>query len=118
MTTELTMDIAKFLGLILSLVGLFWGMSRRQTTLFEKHLDTRFDVLTERLAQIETRENKNVAQVAKVERDLMALRAELPDKYVRREDHIRGQTLIESKLDGLAMKLENLQLREAKRDRS
>ena len=76
-----------------------------------------FWALQKRLEQIEQKEGDNDGkQVAQVERDLMALRAELPEKYVRREDYIRGQSLIESKLDGLALKLENLQIREAKRD--
>ncbi|MDF5991266.1 hypothetical protein P4119_17475 [Pseudomonas aeruginosa] len=41
----------------------------------------------------------------------MSLKAELPIQYVRREDYIRGQSVIEAKLDGLAVKLENAQLR-------
>lgn len=114
--SEISIDIAKFLGLVLTLVSLFWGMSRRQTALFEQHLNTQFLALQKRLEQIEQKEGDNGKQVAQVERDLMALRAELPEKYVRREDYIRGQSLIESKLDGLALKLENLQIREAKRD--
>lgn len=32
-------------------------------------------------------------------------------QYVRREDYIRGQSVVEAKLDGLAVKIENLQLR-------
>ena len=32
----------------------------------------------------------------------------------RREDYIRGQSVIESKLDGLALKIENVQLRAVK----
>ncbi|MDF6001947.1 hypothetical protein P4050_30630 [Pseudomonas aeruginosa] len=35
----------------------------------------------------------------------MSLKAELPIQYVRREDYIRGQSVIEAKLDGLAVKL-------------
>ena len=46
-----------------------------------------------------------------LERDLMELRAELPERYLRREDYIRGQSIIEAKLDGLAMKIENAQMR-------
>lgn len=114
--SEISIDIAKFLGLVLTLVSLFWGMSRRQQTMFEKHLDEKFAILQLRLEQIEKKEGDNGKEVAKVERKLMELRAELPEKYVRREDYIRGQSLIESKLDGLALKLENLQIREAKRD--
>jgi hypothetical protein len=41
-----------------------------------------------------------------VEEDLQALRASLPVLYVRREDHIRNQSVIEAKLDALANTLE------------
>ena len=40
------------------------------------------------------------------EKDLLRLRAELPVEYVRREDWIRNQTVIEAKLDALAAKLD------------
>lgn len=40
------------------------------------------------------------------EKDLLRLRAELPIEYVRREDWIRNQTVIEAKLDALAAKLD------------
>jgi hypothetical protein len=49
-----------------------------------------------------------------VERDLMALRAELPERYVRREDYIRGQTVIEAKLDVIGGRVEMLQIQGAK----
>jgi hypothetical protein len=48
------------------------------------------------------------AKDCEVEKDLLRLRAELPVDYVRREDWIRNQTVIEAKLDGLATKLEGL----------
>jgi len=40
------------------------------------------------------------------ERSILKLRAELPLEYVRREDWIRNQTVIEAKLDALAAKLD------------
>lgn len=49
-------------------------------------------------------------QLAK-ERELMDLRVELAHNYVRREDFVRNQTVIEAKIDGLASKLEVYQLR-------
>ncbi len=36
----------------------------------------------------------------------MRFKADLPLNYVRREDYIRGQTVIEAKLDALDNKLE------------
>lgn len=49
----------------------------------------------------------------RIERDLLAMKADLPLHYVRREDYIRGQSLIEAKLDALGNKLDVMQLRAA-----
>lgn len=70
----------------------------------QRHIDRRFNVLEES-ARVEA------GQWQRLERDLMQLRADLPVNYVRREDYIRGQSVIEAKLDGLAAKLEAAQLR-------
>ncbi|NDV20934.1 hypothetical protein GO013_16100 [Pseudodesulfovibrio sp. JC047] len=48
-----------------------------------------------------------VAKANENEKSILGLRAELPIEYVRREDWIRNQTIIEAKLDGLADKLDN-----------
>ena len=47
-------------------------------------------------------------KASEAEKDLLRLLAALPLEYVRREDWIRNQTVIEAKLDGLASKLESL----------
>lgn len=49
----------------------------------------------------------------RLERDFLRFQAELPVIYVRREDYVRNQTVIEAKLDSLALKLENMQLKGA-----
>ncbi len=66
---------------------------------------------------VATTRDRNTAQVVKCARDaakkaddnersILQLRAELPLEYVRREDWIRNQTVIEAKLDALAAKLD------------
>lgn len=45
-----------------------------------------------------------------LERDFLKFRGDLPLEYVRREDFIRNQSVIEAKLDALALHLQNLQL--------
>ena len=72
----------------------------------QTHWDAKFSSL-ENMARDEA------GQWARVERELMSLKAELPLQYVRREDYIRGQSVIEAKLDGLALKIENIILRGA-----
>lgn len=117
MMSELSIEVGKFLGLVMTLIGLFYGMSRGQRSGFERHIDEKFKTLDDELIRVEKNGANAAAEVARVERDLLELRADLPNRYVRREDYIRGQSLIESKLDALAVKLENLQLRDAKRGR-
>ena len=46
-----------------------------------------------------TRLVEDSRQWERVEMSLMELRIELPERYVRREDYIRGQTVIEAKID-------------------
>ncbi|MCC4259201.1 MAG: hypothetical protein ACRBBM_00520 [Pseudomonadaceae bacterium] len=77
----------------------------------QRHIDERFSMMTSAMASLEQANKEEAQQWKKLERDVMALRAELPLEYVRREDYIRGQSVIEAKLDGLAVKLENAQLR-------
>lgn len=70
-------------------------------------LNTRLDVLDSAV-------KVDAGQWLRVERELLNLKAELPVHYVRREDYIRGQSVIEAKLDGLGTKLENAHLRALK----
>jgi hypothetical protein len=48
-----------------------------------------------------------------VETQLLELRVELPERYVRREDYIRGQAVVEAKLDALAGKVDVLRIQGA-----
>ncbi|ODC03226.1 hypothetical protein BFW38_06390 [Terasakiispira papahanaumokuakeensis] len=78
----------------------------------QRHLDQRFEGFDGQLAALDQGRKDEAAQLKQVERDLMELKIDLPNSYVRREDYIRGQSIIENKLDSLALKLENAQLRE------
>lgn len=77
----------------------------------QKHIDKRFEAL-------EKAYRRETDNWQRVERDLNQLRQELPINYVRRDDYIRGQSVLESKLDALASKLENRQLRELLGDKA
>jgi hypothetical protein len=50
--------------------------------------------------------------IRQLEREFLIHKAELPNKFVAREDYIRGQTVIEAKLDAVAQKLENVQIKQ------
>lgn len=68
------------------------------------HIDAKFSVLEKSLT-------KNGEEAMRIERELMALKADLPNRYVRREDYIRNQSVIEAKIDGLALRFENTLLK-------
>jgi hypothetical protein len=61
-------------------------------------------------------ERKNAVALQTLERDFLNWKAELPINYVRREDYVRGQSIIEAKLDALYNKLEVVQLKGVKND--
>lgn len=47
---------------------------------------------------------------SQLERDFLKHLADLPVHYVRREDYVRGQTVIEAKLDAIAAELKMVQI--------
>ena len=73
---------------------------------FERRINERFSALQE----ARDAETKGISSL---ERQFMEFKADLPLKYVRHEDYVRGQSIVEAKLDGLATKIDNVQLRAA-----
>lgn len=94
-------------GLVVTWSGFLVGVIRLLLTRVSRDMDRRFNSL-------EAAHKDEADEWQRIDRDLMNLRAELPLHYVRREDYIRGQSVIEAKLDALASKIELLQIREAK----
>lgn len=88
MTPSFWQLVAVLVTIATALTGAFAYLLRQLLAQFEKRLEVKFASLEE--------ESENWHRV---EHDLMQLRLELPDRYVRREDYIRNQTIIESKLD-------------------
>lgn len=84
-----------------SCVGVFGKVLLDQ---FEKRLEQRFKTYDEST-------KKNTGALEKLERDFLEFKAELPINYVRREDFVRGQSVIEAKLDALYNKLEVVQMK-------
>lgn len=81
-------------GLLVAAVK--WLLDRNQA-----HIDRRFQAL-------EDAHKTEAAQWHRVERDLLKLRGDLPNEYVRREDWIRFGGTVEAKLDGLANKIDSV----------
>ena len=120
----LQIEFWQLLGLLLSGLGAFWGVIKHGLSQSYEHIDDRFALqdaarethhkaLAGRLDGMEAVNREEAAQWQRIERDLLKMQAEMPLHYVRREDYIRGQSVIEAKLDALGSKLEAAQLRAA-----
>lgn len=91
----------------IALIGGFAGLIKILFMQFEKNLARRFDSL-----------ENDAKEWVRLEREFLTFKADLPLHYVRREDYVRGQTVIEAKLDAVAKKIENIQLKGAARHES
>lgn len=85
-------------GLLLAFLGALTGIGRWLLAQFQKRIDDRFASLAE-----------DARSWRQTERNLMELRAHVSEHYVRREDYVRNQSVVEAKLDALAAKLELMQ---------
>ena len=119
---NIQVELWQLITLLLAFFAAMGAIGKVLLDQVQRHLDERFAVqesarqnsheqLAARLAAIESAGRDDGAQWQRIERDLLGLKADLPLHYVRRDDYIRGQSVIEAKIDGLAMKFENMQLR-------
>ncbi|PTQ68145.1 hypothetical protein [Pseudomonas sp. GV071] len=115
----------------ISLLGIFttlvFGLVKLLLWQFEKRLDERFSaqetarkeasqVWEGNFEKVLSRQDKDAEALRRLENEFLRFKGELPLEYVRREDWVRGQSVIEAKLDGLALKFENLLLKRTRQD--
>jgi hypothetical protein len=105
------MELWQLILLLLAFFGFSTGAGKLLLAAVQKHLETNHIQLAERLERMETTNQQEASNWQRVERDFLRFQADMPLHYVRREDYIRGQSVIEAKLDGLGSKLEAAQLR-------
>ena len=121
-------DLWAFLGgvfsAVLTIAGMLIAIIKWQSAKDAKGLDLRFAEQEKareasgrhwdsRFSALENTAREESGQWQRLEREMLNLKAELPVNYVRREDYIRGQSVIEAKLDALAGKIELYQLKQA-----
>lgn len=90
--------IVWMVGVCLAVLGALAGLGRWLLAQFQQRIDDRFNLLAEDARAWRQQEIK-----------LMELRSHISESYVRREDWIRNQSVLEAKLDALAAKLELMQ---------
>ena len=94
----------------IGLLGAFFGVLKLGVAAIERRLDQRFELMDSRFEELA----KDSDRLRQVEIGLERLRGEMPIHYVRREDYVRNQAVLEAKLDALSLKIENVQLKGAR----
>jgi len=116
----ITLELWHLITLLLAFFGCVAGFGKILLAEFEKRQAARFE--TQDAARQTAQEHwdqrfstieKGAAEWARVERDFLTFRAELPMTYVFRSDYVRNQTIIEAKLDSIALRQENILLQGA-----
>ena len=98
-------------ALIAAFAAVVWVFGTALVNQFKAQLDGRFAAIQTEVSR-RAQEEVDVAQQLRVfEKDFLTFQRDLPLQYVRREDYIRGQTVIEAKLDALYSKLELVQMK-------
>lgn len=90
---------------VVGTVKILWGR-------IELNLNTNFKTVQNQLEEVSKQAVKSQQDVRELERKFYQFQIDLPHSYVAREDYIRGQTVIEAKLDALASKLETVQIKQ------
>ncbi len=121
----LQVDFIWFVGMLVTFFGACAAAGKILLGQTQRHLDERFEAqekargenhsqTQKRLDGIEVANREDATQWQRIERDFLRFQAELPLQYVRREDYVRGQAVVEAKLDAVYNKLEVIQIRGAK----
>ncbi len=97
-----------------------WFLANYHKGLGEKFKNISDQIATNNAESARRNEATNAAigemeeELRRIDREALNLRIELSEKFVRREDAIREQVVINAKLDALAAKLDNIALRGGK----
>lgn len=98
----LKIDFWEVISMALSFLGVLVAAGKMLLAQIEKRLNERFGAL-------EAARKESESGWSRLEREFLEFRADMPLNYVRREDYIRGQTVIEAKLDALYSEIKRSQ---------
>ncbi|MBS0599586.1 MAG: hypothetical protein JSR92_20205 [Proteobacteria bacterium] len=100
---HVSFELWQLITLAMALIGAFVGLGKLLMAQFARNVQRA-------LEQIQSDSGKWHELELKFYQHL----AELPVAYVRREDYVRGQTVIEAKLDAIASEVKSMQIERRK----
>ena len=110
---KIEMELWHLITLLVAFFGCVGTFGKLLLSQVERRWAERDVALTKALSDHANEEKKTATALSTLERDFLKWQAELPINYVRREDYVRGQSVIEAKLDALYSKLEVVQMKGA-----
>ena len=114
----------QLITLLLAFLGFLFAAGRLLLSQIDRRLNDRFEAMEnareqasrhwdEKFGTMIDQNRREAEGWAALEREFLRFQADLPLQYVRREDYVRGQSVIEAKLDALYNKLEVVQMKGA-----
>ena len=107
---QLTIDLWQLgvfvAGLATTLIGAFYALQSRLAESQRQTAKTQFDALSAQITALLKVTEGQGDDMRRIERDLMALKAELPRDYVRREDYMQAIATIMTKVEAVALRVE------------
>lgn len=113
---ELWQFIVGITSVISGFALMVWAFGTVLVKQFKVQLDHRFVSIQSDLTKRANEDAEVAKQLRQFEKEFLTFQRDMPIQYVRREDYIRGQTVIESKLDAVYSKLELVQIQGARND--
>ena len=118
----------QLITLLISFLGFLFAAGKLLLSQIDRRLNDRFEAMEnareqasrhwdEKFGTVIDQNRREVEGWAALEREFLRFQADLPLHYVRREDYVRGQSIVEAKLDGLAAMVSNAQLRASMNER-
>ena len=112
----------QLITLLLAFLGFLGAAGKLLLSQIDRRLNERFETIErareegqatwrQTFTQHLDEERRETDLLRNIEREFLRFQAELPLQYVRREDYVRGQSVIEAKLDALYNKLEVVQMK-------
>lgn len=124
MRVEIWQLVVTLGGALGAWVGALWGLGKVLARQWNAGLDARFagldkarrdgqEIWARTFAEHVRNEEKQFENLRAFEREFLQFKVDIAQAYVRREDWARNQTVIEAKLDAVALRIDNLKLRDS-----
>ncbi|AZN69294.1 hypothetical protein [Acinetobacter junii] len=98
--------------ILASVIGSVVGMVKVLGNQINSNIQQNFESTNQKIEEVAKQAAKGQEEIRALERQFLEFKADMPFRYIARDDYIRGQTVLESKLDAVAEKLEKVQIKQ------